>query len=297
MSAPPPAPVGSAAPPPVSRTRYALAVAATVAAVLSQYVVPSAVPALAGLYGSLASDLAIVYGIPVVAFALLVGVDPLRRWAAAMPDATWEGLRWYGGLSALGIVVLAVLVAIYSALDPAALNNLFRPNPVLQEAAGNPAFWIAFSFVIGAFEETIFRGWIFGYWRGQPGLPWWVHAVWTSALFAGVHLYYGLTYGVAAPLFYPLLFLLGFAFAATYHASGGNLVVVAVLHGANDASSFLTLVSPNAALATHYGLIGVGAVVALLHGLGWRRFRPPPPVPPPIPPPPPPPPPGGASVL
>ncbi|MCI4373798.1 MAG: CPBP family glutamic-type intramembrane protease, partial [Thermoplasmata archaeon] len=93
---------------------------------------------------------------------------------------------------------------------------------------------------------------------------WIVPAIWTSVLFAGVHLYYATTYGTAAPLIFPSLFLLGFAFAATYRASGGNLVIVALLHGANDATAFLTLVNPVVADGLHYLVILVGAALGLI---------------------------------
>lgn len=294
---------------PASPARYGLALVITVAAILSQYVVPETVPALGAVYGTLLGGLAVVYGIPVLAFATLVGGAPLRHFAREMPRAAWEGLRWYGLLSLLALGVTLLLAIVYAALDPAALRLLSKPNPVLTEAASDPWLWVALSFVIGAFEETIFRGWIFGYWVGRPGPSWVVPAIWTSAVFAGVHLYYGTTYLAASPLVYPTLFLLGFAFAATYRATGGNLVIVALLHGANDAASFLQILSTTDALAVHYGIILGGfllAVVQWAYGSPWSRRPPPapppwgsatypPPYPPfagPVPPPPPPPPPG-----
>jgi hypothetical protein len=94
-----------------------------------------------------------------------------------------------------------------------------------------------------------------------------VPAVWTSVVFAGVHLYYGTTYGAAAPLIFPGLFLLGFAFAATYRFSRGNLVVPAVLHGAHDAASFLQLISLEWSLIISYLIVGVGALIGLAHYL------------------------------
>jgi len=249
---------------PVSIGRYALGVAVTVGAILSQYFVPQTVPASRILYDNLPGDLFVVYGIPVLAFAALVGAGPLRDWRRRMGVAGWEGLRWYGGLSLLALLITIVLAAIYAVVDPSALNLLNRPNPALQQAAGDPWFFVGFSFVIGAVEETIFRGWIFGYWRDRPG-SWFVPATWTSVVFAGVHLYYGATYGAAYPLIFPSLFLTGFAFAAAYRFSGGNLVVPALLHGASDAAAFLTLVSLELGLALHYLIIGVGGLICLLH--------------------------------
>jgi membrane protease YdiL (CAAX protease family) len=246
--------------------RYALGVVITVVAIYSQYFVPSLVPGSLAVYGNLPGDLLIVYGIPIVAFALLVGSAPLRDWSHRMAMAVREGFAWYGALSLLALGLLLVLVIVYNALDPSALKLLNRPNPALTEAAGNPWFFVGFSFAVGAFEETIFRGWIFGYWRDRRG-SWVVPALWTSALFAGVHLYYATTYGLAAPLIFPELFFAGLAFAATYRFSGGNLVMPALLHGAQDATAYLTLVSgawATIGLAIHYTIVLGGAILFLV---------------------------------
>lgn len=254
---------GAPPPAPAPRGRYWAGVGVTVLAIVSQYFVPTLFPPALVLYGNLPGDLFVVYGIPVLAFAILVGGGPLRDWRARVGRATWEGLRWYGLLSLLGLLVLIGLALLYEAIDPSALQLLNRPNPALQEAIGNPWFFVGLSFVVGAFEETIFRGWMFGYWRDAKG-SWLMPAAWTSAVFAGVHLYYGVTYGLAAPLIFPSLFLTGFAFAATYRYSGGNLVIPALLHGENDASAYLTLVSQEVGLVVHYVVILVGAVIGLV---------------------------------
>jgi membrane protease YdiL (CAAX protease family) len=258
----PPTTVRSPAPP----ARYWVGVAITVLAIVSQYFVPEAFPATLVLYGNLPGDLFVVYGLPVIAFALLVGGAPLRDWNRNMATAGREGLSWYGLLSLLALVVVAVLVVVYEAVDPAALNYLMKQNPALTQATGNPWFFVGLSFVVGAFEETIFRGWIFGYWRDRGG-SWVLPATWTSVLFAGVHLYYGFTYGPAAPLIFPGLFLIGFAFAATYRFSGGNLVVAALLHGENDATAYLTLINSEIADLIHYAVILAGALIAFVYYL------------------------------
>lgn len=246
--------------------RYFVGVFITVFAILSQYFVPEEVPAATVLYGNLLGDLFVVYGIPILAFALLVGSAPLRDWGHRMGLATWQGLRFYGLLTLLALGIVFVLTILYEIIDPAALQLLSRPNPALEQAAGDPWFFVGLSFVVGAFEETIFRGFMFGYWRDRSG-PWMVPAVWTSVVFAGVHLYYGTTYGAASPLIFPSLFLLGFAFAATYRFSGGNLVVPALLHGAHDAASFLSLVSEEWSLIAEYSIVLVGALIGLIHFL------------------------------
>ncbi len=242
---------------------YALAVGITVVAIVSQYFVPQLAPATQVVYGNLLGDVLVAYGIPIAAFVLLVGVGPLRGWRRQMTGAVWQGFRWYGAMLTLALVLTIVLVAAYLAYDPAALGFLNRPNPALEIGASNPWFFVAFSFVVGALEETIFRGWIFGYWLGRTS-SWFVPALWTSALFAAMHLYYGVTYGPAAPLIFPTLFLTGFAFAATFQASRGNLVVISGLHGATDAAAYLTLISLPAGLAVRYGLMIVGLLIAVV---------------------------------
>ena len=268
-----PAPATTTAPSD-SAVRYALGVAITALAILSQYFVPERWSPALVIYGNLPGDLFIAYGVPVISFALLVGTGPLKNWAARMGLASVEGLSWYGLLSVLSLVILVVLILVYAALDPAALQLLSRPNPALTQAAGNPWFWIGFSFVIGAFEETIFRGWIFGFWQHRA-TPWIVPAIWTSALFAGLHLYYGFTYAAAAPLIFPGLFLIGFSFAATYHASGGNLVVVSILHGAYDAAAFYTLINVEDGALFRYVPILAGAVLGAVYFLTRKPPAPP----------------------
>ena len=271
---------GAGAAPPRSDAglvRYFAGVAITVVAVLSQYYVPYAWRASRAVYGSFAGDLLVVYGVPIVAFAVLVGPAPLTAWRRRLGRATWEGLAWYSALFWLGLLLVLVLVIVYEIIDPAALQFLSRSNPALAQAKSDPWFFVGFSFVVGAVEEVIFRGWIFGYWNGRGG-SWLVPAAWTSAVFAGVHLYYGFTYGPAAPLIYPTLFLAGFAFAATYRLSGGNLVVPALLHGQMDATAFLGAIPGwgGIALALRYGLVLVGAAVAAVGYFAPERLGTPP---------------------
>jgi len=269
----------TAGPPPPSGPsvgRYGLAVGITVFVIVSQYFLPQSVPALQPLYTSLAGDLFVVYGIPILAFLGLVGAGPLRHWSQRMRVATVQGLAWFGALEVLSVLVVLVLTVVYLAVDPSALGLLSRQNPALTQAMGAPWFFVGLSFAIGAVEETIFRGWLFGFWMGRGG-SWLFPAVWTSVLFAGVHLYYGTTYGIVAPLIFPTLFFTGFAFAATFRASGGNLVVVALLHGVFDASAFLTLISPDGGLALRYGVVLVGLVIAVVL---WAQHAEPPTRPP-----------------
>lgn len=240
---------------------YFAAVAITVLAILSQYFLPQLVPVVRPAYHLLATDLLIVYAIPILAFVVLVGVQPLRRFFSNPGSAAVEGLRWYGAMSLLGLLAAFTIVAVLAAVDPSAISALSKLSPPLAAAESDPWFWVAFSFVIGIVEETIFRGWIFGYWLLRSPSQWFVHAVWTSLLFASMHLYYGNTYGFASGVAFAELFFagLGFAFAVRY--SRGNLLVVGLLHGAHDALSFSTLVWKPYGEDVYYLLILAGVIV------------------------------------
>jgi membrane protease YdiL (CAAX protease family) len=276
-----------------SRGAYALATAITVAAVVSQYLLPERFPSLLVIYGNLPGDLGVVYGIPILAFLLLVGTGPLRNWNANPGRAAVEGLRWFGLLSLLALVLSVVLLIVYEVVDPSSITQLSKTVPVVQGAAGDPWFWIALSFAVGAIEETIFRGWVFGYWFARNPADWKVAAGLSSLLFAGVHVYYWTTYGAIATVPLLMLVLLGLAFAWAMALSGGNLVVIALLHGAFDASSFYSVINTNVALALHYGLVLLGLVVALVIAVRGSLARPPADPYRPVPWPPPPPPPSG----
>ncbi len=256
--------MGEASYPAASLAAYTTAVAVTVVAILSQYFVPQLLPALRPVYAGLVPDLLVVYGIPILAFLVLVGRGPLRNYVARTPHAAVEGLRWYGAMSVLGLVSAVVIVAVLNAIDPAAVAQLSKLSPPLVAAESDPWFWVGFSFVIGLIEETIFRGWVFGYWLDRDPAHWVLHAVWTSALFASVHLYYGSTYGIASSVAFAELFFagLGFAFAVRY--SRGNLLIVGLLHGAHDSLSFSTLVWKPWGADLYYLLILAGAIVFLI---------------------------------
>jgi membrane protease YdiL (CAAX protease family) len=269
---------------------YFAAVVITVVAILSQYFLPQHVAFVRPVYANLATDLLLVYGVPVLAFILLVGGGPLLRFFSNPRGAVVEGLRWYGVMAILGLIAAFAVVVVLAAIDPAALSQLSRLSPPLAAARSDPWFWVAFSFVIGIVEETIFRGWIFGYWLQRNASQWFVHALWTSGLFASVHLYYGNTYGVASGVAFAELFFsgLGFSFAVRY--SKGNLLIVGLLHGAHDALSFSTLVWKPWGEDVYYLLILVGAVVFVVVALARDRARlpitpwePGAPVPPPAP--------------
>jgi len=258
-----PANSSTATPPPelAPVSAYLAAVSVTVVAILSPYFLPKIVPAVQPVYDTFVTGYLVVYGIPILAFFFLVGLRPLRGFFSNPGSAVFEGVRWYGAMSALGLVAAFVIVGVLATVDPSAISQLSKLSPPLKAAESDPWFWVAFSFVVGIVEETIFRGWIFGYWLLRNPSGWFVHAVWTSVLFASMHLYYGSTYGVASGVAFAELFFagLGFSFAVRY--SRGNLLVVGLLHGVHDALGFLNLVWKPEAEELFYLVILIGVVV------------------------------------
>jgi membrane protease YdiL (CAAX protease family) len=256
----------------VGLERYVAATVLTVLAILSQYFLPQAIPALLPLYASYLGDFLIVYGVPILAFVLLVGWGPLRNWDRNVGTGFVEGFRWYGLLTVVGLLLsIVAIVVIVSAIGPSAVNVLSKPTPVVKAASADPYLWVALSFLIGFVEETIFRGWIFGYWLMKDPGRWKVHAAWTSMLFAGVHVYYALTYGIVFVL--PLIILIadGLAFAIGFRYSGGSLIGIAFLHGWNDATAFLALPLPALGLSLHYLVVLIGVIIAVVLYLRQQR--------------------------
>jgi membrane protease YdiL (CAAX protease family) len=247
-----------------SLPRYLAATAVTVFCIASQYFLPQLLPALRPAYSNLFSDAVIVYGIPIVAFLLLVGVEPLRNWSDGNRKATVEGLRWYALLTLLALFLSLIVLSVLTSFDPSAVQTLNTPTPVVKVAQANPWFWAGISFGIGALEEGIFRGWIFGYWLKRRPQDWKWHAAWTSVLFASVHVYYALTYGIV--FIVPALVLVadGLAFAIAMRESGGNLVAISLLHGWNDATVFIALALPALGIGLHYAPVLLGGAIALV---------------------------------
>lgn len=245
---------------------YAAAVEATVIGVLSQYIIPSSwVPS--GLAGTILG-LLLAYGVGLAAFALAFGVRPLRNYVRRNGLGASEAFRWYGLFSLLSLLLVIALTVVYVAVEGPRFEQLLnQPNPVVQEASSNPVFYILLSLlVVGFAEETIFRGYILGTVLTLDGTRrWTVHAVWTSLLFAGVHLYYLQTYLEASPIFYVQIATLGLAFSYAYVLSGGNVIFIALLHGAFDAVTFLglTTVGTDVTVALHYAIVLLAALWAL----------------------------------
>ena len=246
--------------------RYLFAASVLVAGILVQYL-PD-LPTVSPVWAAELLNASITYGPGLLAFLLVLGSQPLRNAGRGLLKASLEGLRWYGLLGILSLLVLIGLAILYAALDPNFIHILQKNTPVGQTGSTDPWLWILLSFPIGLVEETLFRGFLFGGALVVFGTRRWpLHAVWTSALFAGVHLYYAQTYAEVSPVFYAQIFLLGLAFALAYFYSGGILVIIALLHGVFDATSFaqyLPEVGAGGANLLRYGLVALGGLEAAL---------------------------------
>lgn len=247
--------------------RYVLAIVILMAGVYVQYL--PFYPHIQGLWQGELFGAATTYLPGLVAFFALLGPQTLRNFVHRTQRGTVEGLRWFGVFGVLTILLVILLAAVYLAIDAHHyIQFLDRYTQLEQTAASAPLFFIAISFPVGIIEETLFRGFVLGGALLLFGTRRWkVHAVWTSLLFTAAHAYYAQTYQEVSLVFYLPIFLLGLTFAYTYVRSSGNLLVVSLLHGGYDATSFsqfLPSVGQNGGLALHYGFLALCAVVALI---------------------------------
>jgi membrane protease YdiL (CAAX protease family) len=245
---------------------YAVAVAVAVGGVVSQYIIPASW--FPGGWGGFVLNLFIVYGLGLLAFFLAFGFRPLRNYVKRPGLAAKEGFRCYGTFTVLGIVLAVALGIIYLIFDASRYLNLIdQSTPVIREGQAFPLFYILFSILfVGFIEETLFRGYVLGALLTIVGTKnWRIHAVWTSILFAGVHIYYAQTYLEVSPIYYVELVMLAIAFSYTYVLSGGNLLMIGILHGAFDGIAFfrLTQYGSTWGLALYYGLLAACALWAL----------------------------------
>jgi membrane protease YdiL (CAAX protease family) len=226
--------------------------------VYSQYVIP-------GL--NLISGLLLAYPIPILVTGLIWGRTIIKKAFNQTLTAVKFCLGYFGAFMVLGVVVGIFIVSLLSVFNPAAVNLLQKPNPVLQGLSSIDA-WLMVGislFVVGPAEEYLFRGFVFG------GLltvfknrHWLSLALVSSILFAAVHLYYATTYEVASLVPFAGLIAFGMAMAATYHVSGGNLIVPALIHGAWDAIAFVGVATSTTISDQLEGLmILIGIIVAI----------------------------------
>jgi membrane protease YdiL (CAAX protease family) len=198
----------------------------------SQYVIP-------GL--NFVSAVLLVYGIPILVTGLIWGRAIIKKAFNQTLNAVKFGLGYFGAFTALGLVMGIFIIFLLTVSDPAAVNLLQKPNPVLQVSPGVAWLMVGVSFLVtGPAEESLFRGYVFGgvlsFFRNRH---WLSLALVSSIFFAAAHLYYGVVYGAASLVPFADLTAFGMAMAATYYVSGGNLIVPALIHGAYDATGFI----------------------------------------------------------
>jgi membrane protease YdiL (CAAX protease family) len=234
----------------------------------SQYLV-SGISLVAGAF--------LVYGVSILAISAIYGKSILRRALRHTSTALRLGLGFFGIFTLLGTGASLLIVVILLRLDPVALNLLQKPVPVLHVSP--ELAWImvwASLIVVGPCEELIFRGFVFGGLLSLFGTRHWlILACLSSVLFAAVHLYYALTYGVASLIPFVDIIAIGMALAITYYRSGGNLLIPALIHGVYDATGFMAVaVSPRVGLLLRGMLMLVGVIAAVMMILERRRKLP-----------------------
>jgi membrane protease YdiL (CAAX protease family) len=243
---------------PLAVTSFLVGLIVILAAVYSQYVIP-------GL--NFVSGVLLVYGIPIIVTAFIWGRPIITRAFSQTYKALKFGLGYFGAFTVLGILVGTFIIVLLSVFDPAAVNLLSKPNPVLQVSPEVAWLMVAVSFLVaGPAEEYLFRGFVFGgllsVFRNQR---WLSLAIVSSLFFAAAHLYYGEVYGVASLVQFVDLIAFGMAMAATYYVSGGNLIVPALIHGAYDATAYIG-VATSAGIGDQLRefMILIGVIVAIV---------------------------------
>ena len=208
---------------PLPKKFYLIGVLVIFLSVYSQYFIR---------YGSITGYL-VVYGIPVLVVSLMFGRQLLHRAGKNNKDATKFGLGLFGVLIIISLLLSIITLVIITHFDPHAANLLNKPNPVLNVPPNVAWVMIPVSIlVVGPAEEYLFRGFIYGgllsIFKGRYWIP--LAAV-SSVMFASVHVYYVVTYGVASALPFIDLITFGLAMSITYYWSGGNILVPALIHG------------------------------------------------------------------
>jgi membrane protease YdiL (CAAX protease family) len=232
----------------------------------------------------------LIYGIPIAVTGAFFGREILKRAAKNNREATKYGFGMFGALTLVNFILIIIAVAILSIFIPQTTEILQRPNPVLDIPPAEAWIYVGFSFlIIGPAEEFLFRGFMYGGLLNlSKGKGWLPLAILSSALFASVHGYYAITYEAASVVPFITLGTFGFAMCAAYYYSGGNLLLPILIHGAYDATGFLTVaVSEQVGLAARSALIFAGVAFMMYLVLKKLVMKPFPPAENPAPSPPP----------
>jgi membrane protease YdiL (CAAX protease family) len=239
-------------------TSFLVGLLVILASAYSQY----AIPGLNLITGTL-----VVYGIPILATALIWGKTIISKALNHTYNALKYGLGYFGAFTVLGIITGTLIFLLLQVFDPSAINLLHRPNPVLQVSPEQAWLMTGLSFLlVGPSEEYLFRGFVFGgllsFFKNKH---WLSLALISSILFAGVHPYYALVYGATSLIQFTDLITFGMAMAATYYISGGNIIVPAMIHGAYDATGFIGVAtSMNVGAQLREAMILISAIIAVI---------------------------------
>lgn len=247
--------------------KYALGLVVIVFFVYSQYLFN-----ITGLlYGVI-----LVYFLPSIVVLLITGRRILVKAGANFKKAIKYGFGYFGIFSAAGIGLAILLLALLFAFDPQVGEILNRPNPLLEVSPNVAWLMILFSFVIvGPFEEFLFRGFVFGELSEiLKNRHWIISALIASIIFAMLHLYYLIIYGIASIIQLSQIVMFGLGMSGAYYKSKGNLVVLALIHGAFDATSYLILAIPNnifIGIGLKFALILVSVFVGIFYVFGNKQ--------------------------
>ena len=95
---------------------------------------------------------------------------------------------------------------------------------------------------------------------------WFWLAIASSIMFALVHGYYAVTYGVVSIVQFIELAVFGIAMCITYYWTDGNLLIPALIHGVHDATGFLAVATTTfIGSVARYAFVGVGLVFAVIY--------------------------------
>jgi membrane protease YdiL (CAAX protease family) len=225
-------------------------------------------------YGPITGAL-VVYGIPIIWISVFYGPEILSRAFKNNSLALKYGIGYFGAFALLGSIISGIIIVVLTALDPNALESLNHANPVLHVPRKLAWIMVFVSLVfIGPAEEYIFRGFVYG---GLLKLfhnhHWIFLAFISSVLFAVVHLYYLVIYGLASLIPFVEIVTIGMALGFAYYLSGGNLLIPSLIHGAFDATGFIAeAISEEVGITLRFSMILVGLLVALM--MYRRRNRP-----------------------
>ncbi len=242
----------------LSKKAYLIGVSVIFVAVYSQYFFD---------FGAVLGFI-VVYGIPIAIVSFILSREIFKNANRDSISAIKVGLGSFGVFTLVGFLLSFLALLIMQSLDPQTINLLSKPNPVLQVPHEIAWIMVAVSIlVVGPSEEFLFRGFVYGGLLNIfKGRHWLSLAVISSLLFASVHAYYAITYGIAATIPFIDLITFGMAMATTFYLSKGNLVAPALIHGVYDATAYLDVAtSMNIGLILRFALIIIGLVLAVTY--------------------------------